>query len=120
MFQDAGKKENRIAFLCQLVTWFGKFIAPRRYYEAGVAEVEPLLRSLEAGGAEGWKVTQADIPIGQPDAVALNLVNASRAGAHLFFFSVPHRKGGQCPHSSGDCPVRARCSNRECLLRLDR
>jgi hypothetical protein len=51
-------------FLCLWVTRFGKFIAPKRYHEAGVADVEAYLRSLEAGGAEGWKVTQADEAIG--------------------------------------------------------
>jgi integron integrase len=60
MFREAGKDEKRIVFLCLWVTRFGKFIAPKRYHEAGSAEVEAFLRSLEAGGAEGWKVTQAD------------------------------------------------------------
>ena len=64
MFREAGKDEKRTVFLCLWVTRFGKFIAPKRYHEAGVAEVEAYLRSLEAGGAEGWKVTQADEAIG--------------------------------------------------------
>lgn len=60
MFREAGKEEKRIVFLCLWVTRFGKLIAPKRYHEAGAVEVEAFLRSLEAGGAEGWKVTQAD------------------------------------------------------------
>jgi integron integrase len=60
MFREAGKEEKRIVFLCLWVTRFGKFIAPKRYHEAGAAEVEAFLVSLVAGGAEGWKVMQAD------------------------------------------------------------
>ena len=64
MFREAGKEEKRIVFLCLWVTRFGKFIAPKRYHEAGLGEVEAYLRWLEAGGAEGWKVSQADEAIG--------------------------------------------------------
>ena len=46
----AGKEEKRIVFLCLWVTRFGKFIAPKRHHEAGAAEVEAFLRSLDAGG----------------------------------------------------------------------
>jgi len=57
---EAGKEEKLIPFLCLWVRWFGKFIAPKRHHEAGAAEVEAFLRSLEEGGAEGWKVAQTD------------------------------------------------------------
>lgn len=60
MFRENGKEERRISFLCMWVTRFGKFIAPMRYHEAGVAEIEAFLGSLVVGGAEGWKVEQAD------------------------------------------------------------
>jgi hypothetical protein len=51
MFREAEKEGKRIPFLCLWDLWvirFGKFIAPRRYHEAGAAEVEAFLRSLVA------------------------------------------------------------------------
>ena len=60
MFREAGKEEKRISFLCMWVTRFGKFIVPKRYHEAGAAEVEAFLSGLATEGAEGWKVAQAD------------------------------------------------------------
>ena len=53
MFREAGKEEKRIVFLCMWVIRFGKFIAPRRYHEAGAAEVEAFLRSLVERGSRG-------------------------------------------------------------------
>ena len=46
MFREAGKEEKRIPFLCLWVIRFGKFIAPKRYYEAGAAGVKTFFRSL--------------------------------------------------------------------------
>lgn len=53
-------EEKRVPFLCLWVTRFGKSIAPKRYHEAGAGDVEGFLRALQDGGAEGWKVKQAD------------------------------------------------------------
>ena len=37
MFREAEKEGKRIPFLCLWVIRFGKFIAPKRYHEAGAA-----------------------------------------------------------------------------------
>ena len=46
MFREAGKEEKRIVFLCMWVTRFGKFIAPKRYHDAGSAEVEAFFEQI--------------------------------------------------------------------------
>ena len=60
MFREAGKEEHKISFLSIWVMRFGKFMAPRRFYEAGAMDVEAFLRVLVAEGVELWKVAQAD------------------------------------------------------------
>jgi hypothetical protein len=49
-FRAAGKEETRIVFLCMWVTRCGMFIAPKRYHEAGQAEIEAFPGSFVADG----------------------------------------------------------------------
>jgi hypothetical protein len=55
MFREAGKEEKRIPFLCLWGIRFGKFIAPKRYHEAGATDVEAFLLSLVEAEPRGGR-----------------------------------------------------------------